>query len=271
MIRRNFTLDNGTTTWLLLSQVEHARISGELTCAWHKPFSHEVVEAITHHDDGWAKWEATPQLDAVRGRPLSFLELAFANAIEIWNDSIASAHRFGPLAGAIVAGHFIGLASGSDHAQLPPAKQWLVEMRSQRTGWLEQWRHASTDHTQEIADRAQQMLLTADLLSLWLCLDGPLKSEGAAATLNNELNSRSTNVLGQYRFLPATVSVFPAGIDWCGSLLPWPCSMEELNLHSPALAVPVAHYHCWADIAAAGSQVDLHWRLRKTLPAGDEC
>ncbi len=39
MIRRDFTFDDGTAGWLLISQVEHARISGELTRAWHEPFS----------------------------------------------------------------------------------------------------------------------------------------------------------------------------------------------------------------------------------------
>jgi len=54
MIRRNLTLVDGTPLWLLISQVEHARVSGELTEFWQQPFPSEVVDAITQHDDGWA-------------------------------------------------------------------------------------------------------------------------------------------------------------------------------------------------------------------------
>ncbi len=130
MIRREVTLANGARAWLLISQVAHARVSGALTRAWREPFPEEVIEAIAHHDEGWTKWEAAPQLDAARGRPLSFVELAVADAIEIWNDSIAAARRIGPLAGAIVAGHFAGLASGSDHATQPNVAR--VDPRSSR-------------------------------------------------------------------------------------------------------------------------------------------
>ena len=73
-------------------------------------FSPEVVEAITHHDDGWAEWEAAPQLNPAIGGPFSFLEMPLAEALEIWDSSIAAAGKFGPLAGCIVAGHFYRLA-----------------------------------------------------------------------------------------------------------------------------------------------------------------
>ncbi len=272
MIRRNITLDDGTRAWLLISQVEHARISGQLTSAWHEPFLPEVVEAITHHDDGWARWEAAPRLDSERGRPLSFMEMSVADAIEIWNDSIAAARRIGPLAGAIVAGHFIGLASGSEHACWPPAQEWLRTIAEDRADWLAEWQRGDVSHTPAIAEQDQQMLLAADLLSLWLCMNGPVTSgDDDASVPNSEMQTRTSTVLGKFRFVSQGISVRAAEITWQGSLAPWPFSAAELILESPALAVPAAHYQSWAEIAVASRPIRLRWRLRKTLPPGSEC
>jgi len=271
MIRRNIQLENGAAAWLLISQVEHARISGELTRAWHEPLSQEVVDAITHHDDGWANWEAAPRLDPVRGRPLSFLEMPIADATEIWNDSIAAARRIGPLAGAIVAGHFIGLASGSDHAAQPVAQNWLRETGDQHTAWLALWQRQLPTHTLDVADRGQKMLLTADLLSLWLCCDGPVAAADSAAIPNTEMQSRTSTVLGKYRFTTHDKSAPDGEIAWRGSLAPWPFAAPELDLQTPALTVPAAKYESWPKVAAAGRPVRLRWRLRQTLPPGGEC
>jgi hypothetical protein len=275
MIRRNVIDENGAATWLLISQVEHARISGELTQAWHEPNSQEVIDAITHHDDGWSLWEAAPQLDPARGRPLSFMEMAVADAIKIWDRSIAAARRFGPLAGAIVAGHFLGLAGGSEHASQSPAREWLAEKNFERTRWLDEWRAATTDNTPAVADRAQQMLLAADLLSLWLCLDGPVTgaetSADASPVANREMQSRSATVLGKYRFETRSTTLTGNCLDWAGSLAPWPFAAAELRLAAPALAVPAARYESWPAIVAAGAPCELRWRLRQTLPAFGEC
>src|SRR5882757_3486291 len=106
MIRREIELAEGERLWLLISQVDHAHISGELTRNLDERFSHEVIEAITHHDDGWAEWEAAPKLNPEIGGPYSFLEMPLTESLAIWDRSIAAAREFGPLAGFIVAGHF---------------------------------------------------------------------------------------------------------------------------------------------------------------------
>ena len=263
MIRRNIQFDDGTAAWLLISQVEHAGISGALTQAWHETFSDEVVEAVTHHDDGWAAWEAAPQIDAKRGCPLSFLEMSIEDALRIWDGSIAAARRIGPLAAAIVAGHFIGLASGSDQASQPLAAQWLRGMANERAAWLAEWQRAAPSHTSQLAERGQQMLLTADLLSLWLGCDGPVSSVDAGEIPNAEMKTRTVAVLGKYRFATHTKAVGRDEIIWQGSLAPWPLRVDELNLAAPGIAVPVAKYRSWQDIAAASWPIPLRWRLTR--------
>ena len=68
--RVELKLNDGAAIWLLVSQVEHARISGELVRHWREEFSPDVVDAIAHHDDGWSEWENEPKLNST-GRQLA--------------------------------------------------------------------------------------------------------------------------------------------------------------------------------------------------------
>jgi hypothetical protein len=246
-------------------------MSGELARAWHEQFSDEVLAGIAHHDDGWRDWEAEPQLDPQSGRPLSFLEMPIADSLAIWNGSIAAARSIGPLAGAIVAGHFIELARGSEQATSPLAQTWLRDMADQRAAWLDEWQRAAPANSLAVAERGQRMLLVADLLSLWLCCDGPVTSMEADPLPNAEMKTRTAAVLGKYHFTTHDKSVRNDQIAWQGTIAPWPLVVEELSLAAPALAAPVGRYPSWPALAAASRPVGLRWRLRQTLPDRAEC
>lgn len=271
MIRRCIQLSDGTAGWLLISQVKHANMSGEIARVWREPFPEEVVAAISHHDDGWATWEAEPQLDPQHGRPLSFMEMPFAESLAIWDRSIESARTIGPLAGAIVAGHFMGLTEGSEHAEEPVAKTWLRARSADRNEWLAQWQRSSPIHTLAAANEGQEMLLIADLLSLWLCCDGPVDGDVSSGSSNTEMKSRSAMVLGKYRFVTHDQTTGNAEIDWQGTLAPWPFSTPELRLHAAAVAAPAAIYESWPAVFAVCRPLNLRWRLRETLSAQAEC
>jgi hypothetical protein len=271
MIRRKFRFADRTAGWLFISQIEHARVSGEIARAWCEPFSQEAIDGITHHDDGWGEWEAAPRMDAARGRPLSFLELPLAEAMSIWNRSIEAAHQFGEMAGAIVAGHFLGLARGSDQAALPLVTHWSQGWQLFREGWIAQWRNQEQSNTPQEFERAQQMLLAADLLSLWLCMDGPISSAEDDSHLNREMASRSTAVLGTYHFHEQLNALDGDRLDWCGSLAPWPFAADEVEFTAPALAAPFGQYADWPSILTVSRPITLCWRLRKTLPGAGEC
>ena len=86
------------------------------------------------------------------------------------------------------------------HASRPPANDWLQRTADERHQWLAAWQSADAAHTPAVAERAQKMLLTADLLSLWLCMDGPITSGGDDASVpNSEMQTRSSTILGKYR------------------------------------------------------------------------
>ncbi len=270
MIRREIKLEQQGPQWLLVSQVEHARISGELAAVWEEQFPSEVIEAIKHHDDGWAHWEDAPQLDSRLGRPYSFLELPAVEAMTIWEGSIAEARKIGPLAGWIVAGHFMALLARSDHAQEPLAQQWLQLMAGQRTAWLTEWQNVSPDNSLQIAARAQRVLLVADLFSLWLCCDCPLTDGGASILNASDMKERTAAVLGLYQFEVCESSVKlpndrnqPLQLSWTLAIKPWPLTVDELPLAANALLVPARHYEDAGELASANSPAKLHWQLKK--------
>jgi Protein of unknown function (DUF3891) len=90
MIRREHGRD-----WLLISQVDHARLAGVLAGAWNlgggrmAALRDDLLQAVRQHDEGWAAWEASPTIDPETGRPRDFTEMPMAVASEIWNRSIA--------------------------------------------------------------------------------------------------------------------------------------------------------------------------------------
>jgi hypothetical protein len=88
MIRRE-TADG----WLLISQVDHAQLAGDLAAAWGNdrvpglPLAEWLVPAVRDHDEGWRTWEATPTVTK-DGRPRQFAEMPAAEAMAIWSTSI---------------------------------------------------------------------------------------------------------------------------------------------------------------------------------------
>jgi len=268
MIRREIKLNEKSSIWLLVSQVEHARVSGELVQNMREEFSPDVVEAITHHDDGWAAWENEPRLNPKIGGPYSFLEMPLEEAFSIWDNSIAAASQFGPLAAYIVAGHFYNLLADSDHAKQPTAVAWLAAKRKARTTCLDAWVRADRSHTLENAKAAQQMLLTADLFSLWLCCDCPVDANDASILSNSAMKLRTDSLLEQFRFAMPECTMFESGsrhrveeLTWIVPMEPFPFKSQPMSLRAKAVAVPVAHYATWQEMLAASWDMELDWQL----------
>jgi hypothetical protein len=287
MIRREIELPDTGKTWLLVSQVDHAHVSGELTKHWNEEFPSEVVEAISHHDDGWAIWEAEPRLHPETGAPYSFLEMPLADSLMIWDQSIASARKYGLLAGYVVAGHFYNLLSDSANGGEPMAIAWLTAKRKVRTAWLDEWVRADATHTIDDAKRAQQMLLLSDLFSLWLCCDCPIAGEPGNILPQSDMKSRAHSLLGQFGFaVPGFGRRHPTpenateAFAWVVEVEPYPFQISPLTLSAPAIWAPASHYSTWQELVAGGRRIELRWRLipagestpetRPTLSTGDE-
>ncbi|RMH28778.1 MAG: DUF3891 family protein [Candidatus Hydrogenedentota bacterium] len=147
MIRRTW----GADKWMLIPQVEHARIAGVIAAAWNfrkaRPGG-AIMSAIANHDHGWAEVDARPTLNH-DGAPRSFLEMPPKESFSIWTRSIAHLAEMKNYSGArLVAAHFIYLAENEiNMARLSPREaialgQFLAEHKK----LMEQWKELETEH-----------------------------------------------------------------------------------------------------------------------------
>ena len=94
MIRRDAADD-----WLLISQVEHARLAADFARVWGNqrvpslPLADPLIRAVRDHDNGWWSWEQSPGIDPAAGWPRNFTEMPMTVATSIWTASIDSAAR----------------------------------------------------------------------------------------------------------------------------------------------------------------------------------
>lgn len=91
---------------ILYHQIQHAHMAGQIARAWVKPeqVTQEVwdrlIDATTHHDDGWLSHDEHPTLDDT-GRPNDFKFMPMHLHREIWRRSIALATGRDWLAGLL--------------------------------------------------------------------------------------------------------------------------------------------------------------------------
>lgn len=250
MIRRDWTAADGTPSWLLIPQIQHAHLAGRIADHWAlEPFAAVaerpgVVTAIVHHDDGWAEWEESPAVDPGLGRPLSFMEMPLVQSLAIWSDSIDRAAGLGNLAGAMVAGHFVSRLLQSSTAETDTARAWVTLMGGRQALWLAAWQaEAPAENRQEVASKAVAYMQMFDELSLWFC------------TAERTRPYRLPTPEGlEIRFTPQ-----PSGAV---TVAPWPLRTDQLDLTVCGAAVPVARYRSAADLASAPRlPTRLRWRV----------
>jgi len=158
------------TDYWLITQLDHAALSGAIAGALGPPLlprlSAEVVEAIAHHDDGWGPFDA--HISVINGRPFSFLDFPPKDFVRAWRESIESATKVAPIAGAMVSSHFSRLANNRLESGLDSA-----EDRELLVGFVEN-EHARQQallgqHSREEFEFLTDALQFCDVLSLYLC------------------------------------------------------------------------------------------------------
>jgi len=280
MIRRDIDLGDGRACWLLVSQVEHARLSAVLAerCLDHfgkssfasaaatqiESTRRELLQAIARHDDGWAEWETQPGLDPKRRRPLSFRELPLGQSLVNWEGSIQSAADVGPLAAWVVSGHFAALLETSEKDRdWGASAKWLAKTADQRVAWLAEWQALNpAQHTTQLADEALVWLQTFDLISLWICSVCPAGSEEVSQW--PEAHHIEPGHIGPGMPLDTRIGPDPAAdISERGVVTvdPWRFDVPELAIELPAQVVPVCQYQNTGELLAAYVPHQLRWRL----------
>lgn len=268
MIVREVQFADAPPQWLLISQVEHARLSGELAKRCISQFGDtnpalsqvrdELLQAIIHHDDGWAERETNPRLDSQTGKPLSFMELPLAEALDVWRGSTDAASRFGDLPAWVVSGHFSALlCTIGHHSKEPIAREWLSEFATRRSEWFSNW-HARnvTLHTAELAGEALKWLQLFDILSLWPCAQYPVPGE-VIRKQPEPLNIENWMLVREiHPHFELTGNKHPRIV-----FSPWPFDEPELTITAASNLVSVRKYASSAELLAARVPFVAEWKL----------
>jgi hypothetical protein len=253
MIRR----DDGND-WLLIRQVEHARLAAQVAAVWGNdtcsglPRADLLVWVIDHHDDGWNAWTRAPQIDPANGKPRNFTEMPMGVATDLWRQSIAICAKRDPLGGIWVSKHFCWLAKGAreNRGDAPEELAAIDDFLHAQVRLTNEWRKdvdqpKSSEEVDRSIEAGFRLVQFFDYLSLWLCC--------AERTDPGEIDCPER---GRIQLTPIT----PYRI----SLKPYPLSVSELRLTVSAKRVAARAYADDADLAHALSEAhteEMTWKL----------
>ena len=161
--------------WWLVTQSDHAELSGELASRIALPgvgeLDEEILQAISLHDYGWNAVDDlnSPKTDG-DGRPLSFLETEPADILRAWLGSIGRAELVAPIGGILVSEHFSRIARDFVHGPKtsPPVAQALTTFLERELDRQEELRARQSCSLEEIL-LLVDVLQFCDLLSLYVC------------------------------------------------------------------------------------------------------
>lgn len=165
--------------YLLVSQPDHARLSGELAAKFRASFlptiDEATIKAIAAHDAGWSQFpferdlQGDPPLTN-NGRPLHFMQVPLQDSLSAWTGSIKTAGEISPLGDYMVSGHFSRIARMRIQMEVdtPQALSRLanfVAQEEEAQAKLEPRTGLDKRRLSEYVD----LLQFCDVLSLYLC------------------------------------------------------------------------------------------------------
>ncbi len=155
----------------LVTQLDHARLAGELARRWNctrlpAVADREFLEAVGGHDSGWEPLDRQPTFGD-NGRPVSFLEWPLTSAVDAWRRSIEAARSLGPRAAEVVTRHFCLLGRMALPRELPADQRQALE------GFLAEHQSPAFDAA---LDNWLRLLQLCDLLSLHLITGGKMNT-----------------------------------------------------------------------------------------------
>lgn len=239
--------------WVLISQVEHARIAAEIAALWRLPdvltrHAGDFQFAVRHHDDGWSAWESAPTVDS-RGRPRNFMDMPMPVATHLWTTSVEIAARQSPWCGLWVSRHFCHLGElALHHRQTVSDCDSAQRFQEQQAALQQQWRQVTgveVDGRSTIEIAGFHSLQFFDRMSLWLCC--------AERSQPQEFDDPSGEKTRWIPVSPTEIRVESAAF-----------TVNELRLAAPVIVVPQRPYASDAelhDAMAAGQRGTLNWTL----------
>jgi hypothetical protein len=212
-------------SWQVVAQPDHGDVCGAIARAWGNdafaaPVARESLAiAARRHDDGWAVWERSPDVDhnAGDGRPLNVFDIAVDVHLAFFRSMIIAVSGEDQYAGVLASMHAVGLYSqrlGTD----PSLKMTYEDTRRDEVdAFLGDLRAAHDSRAAALGIPESQrwvdykLLQVADRLCLYFCLND--LERGTAAEIHP--------VPRDYAGDDTTIGIRPTG-PWRIALDPYP-------------------------------------------------
>jgi uncharacterized protein DUF3891 len=239
-------------SWQVVAQPHHGDVCGDIALAWGNdrfaaPRARESLAiAARRHDDGWAIWERTPDVDRRDGRPLNVFDVGTEVHLAFYRAMIVAVADEDPYAGVLASMHGAGLYSGRYGTQPSFKMTFQDALRDQVDAFIRERNDAHDARAAELGISDEQrwvdykLLQVSDRLCLYLCL--------------NDLVAGAEDDLGpvplDYDGEETTVAIRPVG-PWQISLAPYPFAEPEIALTLRRRVLPKRRWVSRREFAAA--------------------
>jgi hypothetical protein len=159
---------------LVIGQLSHAWVSGQLARAWGNerfpaPAPREPIAlGAEQHDVGWARFDLAPRLNPDTGLPRSFLELTVDEHLAIWRDAPDALLSQSAHAALVASMH--GRSLSELRARMAPEQEPQLASHIEAERERQERLCAALAISSDEADRTRRQMWTWDGLSLALCL-----------------------------------------------------------------------------------------------------
>jgi hypothetical protein len=243
---------------LMVTQVAHGRISGQLASVWGneqfdvpEPFD-AVCIAAKLHDEGWEEPDASPFYNDRTRRPADFLEIDLREHSRFYERGVKKVFAEDPYSGLLAAMHWTGLYCGRWGSAFGMVRRDLDEdlqaflngvVRDQELSWVDAKSALWDPSTPRSAFEQRvwmnyDLLQSLDILSLLCCL-----ADTERAMPENVLGAVPSSFVGERGSLRLR------RID--GQTLavsPWPFSGPEVEVPVPGTVIPDRDYRSTEDV-----------------------
>lgn len=163
----------GENSFIMISQHEHAKVSGEIAQNWKDEFFYgidrkeEVVLGIYEHDRGWIDLDAVPLWNDEQQKPYSFIDFPLEAKVTCYKKGINEVEKMNEYASLICSLHY---ASFFQNDVTSTGRQYLMEEKKRQQYLLNV---LGIEDKENILRYHLNMLRFCDNLSLFICLNQP--------------------------------------------------------------------------------------------------